>query len=280
KNLADIVYAISAPYLLHTECLSQLNPEDMVAGHLIKLADRAHETGCAALALCALGQLREAEILSRALFESAATLTFIVQKNTRVRIIQFFKEFIEQKRDQNRKWKNDLRDAAPDIQSDHNRRIFEKCADLDHYEGIVNGLASHYGLDTGAIGKFPPLIERLTALGRRLEYRTVYAAMCSQAHHDAEDVLNFFLANGLGLPDAIHEEVERKADAFAIFMTLFGARWFIEAMIALGSYLDFPTVVHQSRVSLARLDAELELVAACLPENTLPSGWKQMGAPS
>ena len=82
-------------------------------------------------------------------------------------------------------------------------RIDRKNEALDAYEKIIDELNSHFGIHMTNVNAWPTLVDRLSALDRRLEYRTVYAAMCSQAHHDAEDILNNFInvPSGRGIGD-------------------------------------------------------------------------------
>ena len=127
---------------------------------------------------------------------------------------------------------------------------------------------------------WPNLIDRLSALDRRLEYRTVYAAMCSQAHHDAEDILNKFIA--ICHPDFEHlaPRMEREADTFSVFMVLFGLRWFLEAIHDVCSSLGFPTVVIEAKASLARLHRELEAMTRHLDSGAFPETWTTDSTPS
>ncbi|PEQ10306.1 hypothetical protein B2G71_23115 [Novosphingobium sp. PC22D] len=69
RGLADMICAVTAPYLLMIECLDALD-SDPSSGLLIKLIDRAYETAAGSLALFAIGHLREAEILSCSVYES------------------------------------------------------------------------------------------------------------------------------------------------------------------------------------------------------------------
>ena len=127
---------------------------------------------------------------------------------------------------------------------------------------------------------WPTLVNRLTALDRRLEYRTVYAAMCSQAHHDAEDVLNNFMANCHPDADRLAARTEREADTFSVFMVLFGLRWFVEAVHDVCSSFKFPTVVVQAKSSLGRLHRELEMMTKHLDSGEFPETWTTDSAPS
>lgn len=110
-------------------------------------------------------------------------------------------------------------------------------------------------------------------MDRRIDYRTVYAAMCSQAHHDAEDILNHFLVNTMITKDDFSGRLEIETDTFSLFMVLFGLRWFVECMIAVGKCLKFDSVSTEATKSLDRIDAELHAVAAHLDTGKRPQNW-------
>ncbi len=272
-GLADMICAVTAPYLLMIECLDQLDFSDPSSGLLVKLVDRAYETVAGSLSLIALGHLREAEILSRSVYESAVTTAFISKDNPPARLAQFFRAYVKTEREQNRKWANELEGLPTTIRQDHQERIDNKNISMDHYDQFIDRYIAECEIIPEEASKWPGLIDRLTALGRRIDYRTVYAAMCSQAHHDAEDVLNHFFANSIEGADHLAERMEREADIFSIFMVLFGLQWFVQATLDTCIHLKFPTAISESRKSLKRITGELEKVAPLLDKGEFPNGW-------
>ena len=255
------------------ECLDQLDAEDPVGGLLVTLIGRTYETSAGCLVLIALGQLREAEILSRSIFESAVTTTHIVRKDPAKRLAQFFRAYVGQEREQNRKWKNDFDNVPPELQRDHRSRIDQKNLTLDSYDRLIDGCLRHCETSLEESDRWPNLIDRLSEIGRRLEYRTVYAAMCSQAHHDAEDILNNLLVNSLDEENGRAERMEQKADNFSIFLVLFGLRWFLEATRSVGAWARFASVVSEATVSVERIDQGLGLIASHLDSGGFPGNW-------
>ncbi len=276
SGLADMMCAVTAPYFLMIECLDGLG-SDPSHGLLIKFIDRSYETAAGSLALAAIGHLREAEILSRSVYESSVTTAYIVQENPAQRLAQFFRYYVKQERDQNRKWAKDVEGEPPAVQKDHEKGINQKNEAMDAYEQFIDHFIEHSGINPEKTNRWPGLIDRLTALGRRIDYRTVYAAMCSQSHHDAEDVLNYFFANSVVGADEIAERMEREADTFSIFMVLFGLQWFVEAMLAVCRHLKFPTVVAETVNSLKRITDELQVVAPHLDTGEFPENWVKRG---
>jgi hypothetical protein len=273
SRLGDIIAVTSAPYFLFVECLDQLDPNHPTGGHLIKWATRVHDTAQAAFALIALGHLREAEVLARSLYESSATLTYLVENDPNLRIPQFFLSYIQTERAQNRKWEADLHGAPVDIQVDHRERIAKKNEFLDAIEGIITSVFSRLPIDNSKLHAWPEFIDRLTSMGYRLEYRTVYMAMCSQAHHDAEDMINYYLSVGFPVGDDAYQVSEEETDTFSIFMLLFALRWFVKAMSTIATYLNMPTVKREAEQSLERMMNELQVTAAHFSLKKMPKGW-------
>ena len=273
QGFADTICAATTPYQLMVECLDQLDAEDPVGDLLVTLIGRTYETSAACLVLIALGQLREAEFLSRSVFESAATTAYIVRKDPAKRLAQFFRAYVGNEREQNRKWNNDIEDVPPDVQREHRSRIDQKNLALDSYDRLIDGFLHHCGTSPEESDRWPNLIDRLSEIGRRVEYRTVYAAMCSQAHHDAEDLLNNLLVNSLVEDNGETQRMEQEADSFSVFLVLFGLRWFVEATRSVAAWAGFPTVVSETAVSVERIDKEFGLIASHLDAGGFPRSW-------
>ena len=108
----------------------------------------------------------------------------------------------------------------------------------------------------------------------------MYAAICSQAHHDAEDILNNLLVNSLVEDNGETQRMEQEADSFSVFLVLFGLRWFVEATRSVAAWAGFPTIVSETAVSVERIDKELGLIASHLGCRRVPqeldSGIREM----
>ena len=103
--------------------------------------------------------------------------------------------------------------------------------------------------------------------------------MCSQAHHDAEDILNNLMVNSLEDDDGMAERLEQEADSFSIFLVLFGLRWFVEATRSVGAWARFPSVVSEAIVSEEWINRELGLIASHLESGGFPKSWIGRSAP-
>ena len=81
-----------------------------------------------------------------------------------------------------------------------------------------------------SILKWPTSIfDRFREIGKEVGYRTVYVALCSQAHNDAEDILNSFMArvisNVSGMEDAQFVEQYH----FSLYMLLTAIEYHVMA---------------------------------------------------
>ena len=161
----------------------------------------------------------------------------------------------------------------PDLQREHRSRIDQKNLALDSYDRLIDGFVRHCGTSLIESDRWPNLIDRLSEIGRRIDYRTVNAAMCSQAHHDAEDILNSLLVNSLVEDNGEAKRMEQEADCFSIFLVLFGLRWFVEATGSVGAWAGFPTVVSEATGSVERIEKELGLIASHLDAGGFPGSW-------
>jgi hypothetical protein len=59
---------------------------------------------------------------------------------------------------------------------------------------------------------------RFRAVGEQIHYRTVYAALCSQTHNDAEDLLNNFAVH-LTSDEALHQSLAKETESFSWLLT-------------------------------------------------------------
>ena len=161
----------------------------------------------------------------------------------------------------------------PDVQKDHRSRIDQKNLALEGYDRLIDGFLLHCGTSMEESDRWPKAIDRLSEIGRRLDYRTVYAAMSSQAHHDAEDILNNLWVNSLEDDDGMAERLEQETDSFSIFLVLFGLRWFVEATCSVGAWAGCPSVVSEAIAAEERINRELGLIASHLESGGFPKSW-------
>lgn len=231
----------------------------------------------AMLSLLTLGRAQQAEVLSRTAMESALTLLYIAQTQCEVRYIQFFEHYIAQEREQNRKWLKELASQFEQWRKDDEERIRNKNGVLEASEQFLRAFATNVGAPFPSGKGFPNFLGICAALNRATEYRTVYMAMCSQSHHDAEDILNDLMVGTSPSEAALSKKLKRETDNFNVFLVLHGARYCVECIGALGARYNFSSVVQQSSKSHASLSDHLhEICSGGFVKNSL-SGWLPVG---
>lgn len=273
--LGDVICATSAPYYLLVECLDHLDPTNPAAGILVKMIDRIYQTSAGSLVLLRLSQVREAEVLARTVFESATTVAYIARETPEKRISSFFQRYIEKERAEIRRWRNELEGKPRQLELAHLTRIKRRESVLNTLEQTISEFRKYLQLPTSMSNHWPNVLERLTELGQenRLENRTVYSAMCSQAHHDAEDILSHFLVNSIESNDVMALRLENETNLFSVFMVLFALRWFVRSTKATCQWLKFPTVIAKALTSEERIERELEVVGESIELGIVPTHW-------
>ncbi len=122
-----------------------------------------------------------------------------------------------------------------------------------------------FGVDFATAGTaWPSVFDRFKHIGKELTYRTVYAALCSQSHNDAEDLLNALVAGTVD--EGRHWDRQMIEDEqFALYMVLLSLRSLIEASaIALTRFLpvaeDFRPLI---QTSLAQMETIIQQPPMC-----------------
>ena len=269
---AAICEAVS-PYFSLIETLDKIDPNDPTSGLLIAFADRTYTTACGALSLLALGHFREAEVLARTIFESSVTLVHICLLPEQ-RFVQFFRQYLVQEREQARKWKGDIGGLSTNQQAVQLQFIHKREHALDLYERIVNDFASQLKIDPKKLPPLASLLDRVTEFGNRLDYRTFYASMCSQAHHDAEDLLNRFIAGGIDPEVDYGPQAKAETDSFSLFMVLFALSYFVSAIGAISIRQKLVDAQQRCEASRSYFELALKKMLPHLDSATFPVSWQ------
>jgi hypothetical protein len=171
--------------------------------------------------------------------EASINLYYSSLGNTEEKIASYFKDYISNERDQNRKWLSAVNAAkfSAEAKQHHLENIARKEEALRKYERVLTQFYSQLSLDYVKIGApWPSLFDRFKSIGKEIDYRTVYSALCSQAHNDAEDLLNDFVSKAFQI-EGISERQERENASFALLMILISVETLVEsAAIYLGKY--------------------------------------------
>ena len=170
---------------------------------------RNYEYCCGVLGSFLIAQFPSSEALCRTAIEGAVNLHYVSLGDSMGKQISYFKNHLATERKQNINWRRSVKDSE-NTQADkehHYRRIDDKEKSLNSYEtGLRESLALS-GIDYESVDlKWPSIFDRFKEINDEVGYRTVYVALCSQAHNDAEDVLNKIMsritANVSGMEEA------------------------------------------------------------------------------
>ena len=137
--------------------------------------------------------------------------------------ISYFKNHIETERKQNKNWKRSIEDStySDEAKAEHLQRISDKDLTLDHYEYALKTSFALSNIDFDIVSlKWPSIFERFKEIGQEVGYRTIYAALCSQAHNDAEDSLNKIMARITENVSGMEEAQWIEQYNFSLYMAL------------------------------------------------------------
>lgn len=201
-------------------------------GLLHAMYERAAGHAGASIVLLSHGHAAAAEALCRTAVEAAVNLYHCSLGDSLGHIMSYFKCYVDTERKQNDLWAKSIRGsggARSDIEF-HLKKIGEKADALQLYETTLTSVFDQIGRKYAEAkgGDWPNIFERFKGLNKEVSYRTAYAALCSQAHNDAEDLLNDFV-QGVTQIDGMRERQLEENRNFALYMTLMTLNLFVEA---------------------------------------------------
>ncbi len=276
SGLKTTIVAVSTPFQLYVESLDLAGiseSENPVDGLLATLAYRVFNSVCGSLALVAIGQLQDGEVVARTVVESSVNTLYILKKDTESRLLQFFLSYIDSERTQNQRWEKTLVALDSAETQEHRKRIEQKALALDGYEHFLGSFAAHVNI-TQPCRAWPKMDRLFQAVDRELDYRTVYAALCSQSHHDAEDILNCFSVDSVPNTQELSKRVRREKHVFSLYMVLSGVRYFLDNMEALGQRYDFLSVQSESQRANSLIADQITEMNHNLEAGTFPKHWQ------
>ena len=204
-------------------------------GLLKTMIDRAYEYAAASLVLFIVGHQSSAEVVARTTAEAAINILYILGGNPIERLWQYFSAYIAQERQQNRLWRGAILKCDDEVKRAHQRGITQKENALNNYEKYLNRAFQQMGFTPSTSTTWPNTFDRFKAVGDEVGYRTVYTAMCSQAHNDAEDLLNRFVIHSLDIPE-INEKLAHETLSFSRMLTYFGLQYYLNACRSYAEY--------------------------------------------
>lgn len=170
---------------------------------------RNYEYCCGVFGVFLIGQFPSCEALCRTAIEGSVNLHYVSLGDSMTKQISYFKHHLATERKQNQLWKRSIENSSypDDAKAHHLQKISDKDDALAHYEYGLKTSLSLCNVDFDAVeSNWPSIFDRFKEIDDEVGYRTVYAALCSQAHNDAEDILNRIMtritANVKGMEEA------------------------------------------------------------------------------
>ena len=144
----------------------------------------------------------------------ALNVLFILKEDRSGRLYDYLAAYVTQERAELSRWENMLGGMPPAEAEVHRNEIERKREAVDHQATIAKEFADGAGI-TRPAEPWPKIGERFRVVGSELDYRVLYAAMCSQAHNDAEDLFNIFVLGAISHlnPGQVAREFEMRQKA-------------------------------------------------------------------
>lgn len=226
---------------------------------LYKMQGRATGHVAACLVLASNGHFAAAEALSRTAMESALNLYYCSFGDTTAKLITYFKDHIITERKQNRTWGESVTNSSygKEAKAVHADAISGKEKVLAVYERVLDETFQRIGYSYSQSNEpWPSVFDRFRLIGKEIDYRTFYAALCSQAHNDPEDLLNDFVLASMQV-EGSRERQRKENESFARFMVINALKFWIEASaMHLAKYFDGVAQPFKALIQEARQAAE------------------------
>jgi hypothetical protein len=200
---------------------------DPTFGFLQTMLDKVYEYAVASLTLYIVGHPLSGEVVARTTVEAAINVLYVLNGNRVERLWQYFSSYIATERRQNKLWLEAISGYSEDSRKIHLSGMARKEKVLKGSEQILESFFQKIGF-TDSKAFWPSLFDRFKSLGKAASYRTVYAAMCSQAHNDAEDLLNKFLVYSIGDAE-MRTALASETSNFSQMLIYFGLQYYLEA---------------------------------------------------
>jgi hypothetical protein len=192
---------------------------------------KCQEFTSGALSAFLISHIGSAEALCRTAIESAVNLHYVSLGDDLANILAYFKNYLTTERKQNRQWLKSVEESnnSSDDKQYHIRLIVEKDNTLDHYEDALRSSLSIIHVDYNMYNdSWPSIFDRFVKIGKEIDYRTIYVALCSQAHNDPEDVLNSLMSRIIPV-EGYADSVEIERYNFSLNMVIASISFYIEA---------------------------------------------------
>lgn len=205
--------------------------DEVVWSVLHDMYKKCYEFTSGALALFVIGQFGAAEALCRTAVESSVNVYYASCGDEVGNVIAYFRTYISNERSQNKNWLNSVEQSkySESEKAYHRDLISSKEHSLNMYEGALRASFSMSGVNYDLnSGSWPSIFDRFSKIGKEVEYRTVYAGLCSQAHNDPEDVLNDLMARIIDV-EGLEQSTEIQRYIYSLNMVLTSVLFYVES---------------------------------------------------
>lgn len=272
SKIKIITAEVFAPFLLFCECLStnqfkkRNNPFD---GFLLNMLHRSSNSFASMISLIANGHLQDAEVISRTLTESTLTIQFILNGDAEDNLTHYLASYFEGQKWKNEKWQAVISGTEG---HPHEKLITQKNETELKTKEICKKFVEAAGKEWPEKPRPMPIEKRYKELGKDIEYRTVYRAMCGQSHQNQEDLVNNLICS-LTENDELDIKSKNEKHSFSIFICLWGSSYFLSAIESLGKHYKFNSVTQQSKSAHEILKKSHEEITEALKTCSFPGGW-------
>lgn len=184
---------------------------------------RNYEYCCGVFGVFLIGQFPSCEALCRTAIEGSVNLHYVSLGDSMTKQISYLKHHLAAERKQNQLWKRSIESSSypDDAKAHHLQKISDKDDTLDHCEYGLKTSLSLCNVDFDAVeSNWPSIFDRFKEIDDEVGYRTVYAALCSQAHNDAEDILNRIMARITANVEGMEEAQWVEQYNFSLYLSL------------------------------------------------------------
>lgn len=234
----QVIDALQKAYVVYEDVIdgttSDISKETW--GITVMMLQIMYKYASSALILALSEQNAAAEIVSRTVVESAINLMYVLHSDTNQRVAYYIADYYYREMDELNRWEKDTKQ----LNDEQGRNIYLMTIVRKRY--ILNTLPNMFSQIAGV--SFPSkkqwkkqkisIAKKFASLGREIEYRTVYAALCTQVHNAPEDLINNMLVNAISnLTGSDHyaNALQIEESDFAKTMALRAIGYYLESMI-------------------------------------------------
>lgn len=213
------------------DCIDDLNQFDPLWALLRCMLDRTFEYVQGAIVAYVTGSPSASEVISRTAIESAINSMLIIRDDRNgSRFTEYLAHYFIKEKEEINKWLKAVKNVPDHDKLIHQTKATQKEDTLIALEKIVNNALLEIGLHTTEeiTHKRINIKDKFVELGLEIDYYTVYAALCSQTHSDAEDLMNYFVFTALGDQELINK-VAIETVNFSRLMMYYAVKYYIMA---------------------------------------------------